>query len=89
MKNMNLCNESSGSRIALTDYKEGDMAEQKFQWNAADYAVHSSAQLSWAEELINKLKLSGSEHILDLGCGDGKISVAIAKQLPQGRGNWN
>jgi trans-aconitate 2-methyltransferase len=55
------------------------------RWNAADYAENSSAQLAWAQELIDKLALNGDEALLDIGCGDGKISARIARALPQGR----
>lgn len=43
-------------------------------WNGVDYAQNSSVQLSHAERLLNSLSLTGSESILDIGCGDGKIS---------------
>jgi trans-aconitate methyltransferase len=56
-----------------------------YSWNAEDYAQHSSAQQTWARELIAKLRLQGDERVLDLGCGDGKVTVAIAQQLPKGR----
>lgn len=61
------------------------MAGTRHQWNAADYANNSSAQLEWAQELIDKLSLNGDEALLDVGCGDGKISVQIAQALPAGR----
>ena len=54
------------------------------RWNAADYAAHSVPQLTWARELIAKLKLRGDEHILDVGCGDGKITAEIARAVPRG-----
>jgi trans-aconitate methyltransferase len=54
------------------------------KWNAADYAANSVVQQSWARELIAKLKLRGNEHILDVGCGDGKVTAEIARSLPQG-----
>lgn len=60
------------------------MVEQAFKWDATDYANHSSAQEIWAGELIAKLNLSGSEQVLDLGCGDGKISSVIAERLVTG-----
>lgn len=53
-------------------------------WNAQDYASHSSAQQKWAQELITKLQLQGHEHILDLGCGDGKVTAKLAQQVPSG-----
>lgn len=53
-------------------------------WNAADYAKNSQAQLQWAKELISKLNLQGNESLLDVGCGDGKITAALAKILQDG-----
>jgi trans-aconitate methyltransferase len=53
-------------------------------WNAQDYHQHSSEQQRWARELIAKLSLRACERILDIGCGDGKITAEIARQLPEG-----
>ncbi|AKB75292.1 Trans-aconitate 2-methyltransferase [Methanosarcina lacustris Z-7289] len=52
-------------------------------WNPELYASSSSAQKSWGLELLTKLPLTGSERILDVGCGDGKLSAEIAKKLPE------
>lgn len=38
----------------------------------------------WARELIAKLNLRGSERVLDLGCGDGKVTAEIALNLKKG-----
>jgi len=54
-------------------------------WNAEDYARHSDAQLKWAEELVRGLRLAGSEHILDIGCGDGKVTRILAEKVPYGK----
>lgn len=62
------------------------MTEQKnYAWNPADYAKNSANQYTWAKELIPKLKISGNQVLLDIGCGDGKITAEIAKCLPKGR----
>lgn len=58
--------------------------KKNYTWNAADYAIHSSAQQAWARELIAKLGLKGHETVLDLGCGDGKVTAEIAGQLTDG-----
>ncbi len=54
------------------------------KWDAADYAANSVVQQSWARELLAKLNLRGDEHILDIGCGDGKVTAEIARAVPQG-----
>ncbi|MBK9925372.1 MAG: methyltransferase domain-containing protein [Anaerolineales bacterium] len=55
-----------------------------FTWNAADYAKSSAVQQRWARELIAKMDLQGNEHLLDLGCGDGKVTAEIASVLSNG-----
>ncbi|MGH2413825.1 MAG: class I SAM-dependent methyltransferase [Microcystaceae cyanobacterium] len=55
-----------------------------YTWNALDYEKNSAAQQSWARELVAKLNLQGDERILDLGCGDGKITAEIAGYVPRG-----
>jgi len=58
---------------------------QSFKWDAGDYACHSRAQYQWARKLIKRLGLKGSETLLDLGCGDGKVTAEIAACLKSGR----
>ncbi len=60
------------------------MNSVKHKWDAKDYAENSSAQELWAQELIDKLALQGDEHLLDIGCGDGKITNSIAEKLSNG-----
>lgn len=54
------------------------------KWDAAGYAANSIVQQAWARELIAQLGLRGHEHILDVGCGDGKVSAEIARAVPGG-----
>lgn len=53
-------------------------------WQAADYAPHSGLQAAMAVEVLARLVLRGDERLLDLGCGDGKLSVQVAQRLPRG-----
>jgi trans-aconitate 2-methyltransferase len=53
-------------------------------WNADDYSRHSSQQQKWARELIAKLHLRGDEQVLDIGCGDGKVTAELASKLSRG-----
>ena len=38
----------------------------------------------WAEEAISKIRIKGNERVLDIGCGDGKITAYIASLVPEG-----
>jgi trans-aconitate methyltransferase len=54
------------------------------KWDPADYAANSTVQHGWARELIAGLSLRGDERVLDVGCGDGKITAEMAGVLPRG-----
>ena len=54
------------------------------KWNPADYERSSSAQYRWAMDLISDLKLCGGERILDIGCGDGRVTARLAGMVPDG-----
>ncbi len=54
------------------------------RWDARDYHRHSAEQQVWARELFGKLSLAGSERILDIGSGDGKVTAELASLVPSG-----
>ena len=53
-------------------------------WSGAEYARHSSLQQAMASQVLALLELRGDEHLLDIGCGDGRISARIAALVPRG-----
>ena len=55
------------------------------KWDPADYEKSSSAQYRWAMDLVSRLDLRGDERVLDIGCGDGKITAQLASRLPKGK----
>jgi trans-aconitate 2-methyltransferase len=61
------------------------MTSPSYNWNAQDYAKNSQNQFQWAQELIPKLQLQGNEALLDIGCGDGKITAELSRCLTKGK----
>ncbi|MDD5597642.1 MAG: methyltransferase domain-containing protein [Victivallaceae bacterium] len=55
-----------------------------YEFDAPKYERVSTHQKEWGNKLISELKLSGNERILDLGCGDGKLSVNLSRLVPGG-----
>jgi trans-aconitate methyltransferase len=54
------------------------------QWNAEGYHKNSLEQQKWGLELLDKIALSGNERVLDVGCGDGKLTAEIVRRVPNG-----
>lgn len=54
-------------------------------WDAATYDRVSAPQVAWAEQVLRRLALEGSETVLDAGCGSGRVTAMIADRLPRGR----
>ncbi len=56
-----------------------------YPFDGARYEAASDCQRAWGTELVGELHLSGNESILDLGCGTGVITRALADRVPRGR----
>ena len=54
------------------------------EWDAAEYSRRSGLQEAMAQEVLGLLDLKGSERVLDVGCGDGKITAEVATRVPRG-----
>ncbi|MCE5294443.1 MAG: methyltransferase domain-containing protein [Chlamydiales bacterium] len=52
--------------------------------DAKGYNKSSSMQWQWAANALQKYKWNGEERVLDLGCGDGKITNDIAETRTKG-----
>ena len=57
---------------------------KNYKWDAREYEKHSLGQQKWARELIEKISLKGTENVLDIGCGDGKVTAEISKLVRKG-----
>jgi trans-aconitate 2-methyltransferase len=54
------------------------------EWNATAYNHISTLQEVMAQQEIRRLQLTGDERVLDVGCGDGKVTARIAGLVPRG-----
>jgi trans-aconitate 2-methyltransferase len=54
------------------------------EWDASEYARISGLQEAMAEEVLSLLDLKGAKRVLDVGCGNGKVTAEIASRVPQG-----
>jgi trans-aconitate methyltransferase len=46
-------------------------------WDAADYRANSSMQLVIARQLLTRIAIPPDARVLDVGCGDGKVTALI------------
>jgi trans-aconitate 2-methyltransferase len=53
-------------------------------WSGEEYARLSGLQRSMITEAMTGLEFRGGDHVLDIGCGDGFLTGAIASLTPQG-----
>lgn len=55
------------------------------RWNAKHYKKHSDPrQFQRGLRVIQQLDWHGDEHVLDVGCGDGRLTAEIATRVPKG-----
>ncbi len=55
-----------------------------FDFDADRYRETSQHQQEWGERLLGELDLKGNERIVDLGCGDGRLTTQLADLVPDG-----
>jgi trans-aconitate 2-methyltransferase len=54
------------------------------EFDGKKYEKASAHQREWGVRLISELNLKGTEHVLDLGCGDGTVTGQLADLVPDG-----
>ena len=53
-------------------------------WDGQEYRRVNGLQQWLADRAIGELNLTGVHHVLDIGCGDGRITAEIAARIPDG-----
>jgi trans-aconitate 2-methyltransferase len=54
-------------------------------WDANSYERVAEAQFRWAKEVVAWRAWAGDEHVLDAGCGPGRVSEELLRMLPKAR----
>lgn len=55
------------------------------KWDAKFYKKQARLQEEVALRILRKIAFKGDECVLDIGCGDGKITKKIAEMVPKGK----
>lgn len=61
------------------------MDKAQIKWNSEDYRKNSSAQTQWAMELVSSIGLQPDATVLDIGCGDGRVTRELARIAHKGK----
>lgn len=71
--------------MRLSEQGQDACNESSAEWDAKDYHGQSRLQEVLADEHLGWLPLEGWERMLDVGCGDGKVTAGVAARLlPRG-----
>ncbi len=54
-------------------------------WDGARYDRLADPQARWGRTVLDRLQLTGSETVLDSGCGSGRVTEQLMRRLPSGR----
>ncbi|MFZ0218855.1 MAG: methyltransferase domain-containing protein [Candidatus Aquirickettsiella sp.] len=57
------------------------MSDKLDRWDPEEYEKNSDFQYSSAITLLKQLPIKANQKILDIGCGPGRITAAIAKRI--------
>jgi trans-aconitate 2-methyltransferase len=61
------------------------VGNQAHDWDGARYDQVADPQARWGHAVLRRLELTGSETVLDAGCGSGRVTQELLSLLPDGR----
>ena len=53
-------------------------------WDARTYDRVADPMTRWGMDTLDRLPLAGDEHVLDAGCGTGRVTESLVERLPSG-----
>lgn len=53
-------------------------------WDAPTYDRIADPMTRWGGQVLERLTLRGDEHVLDAGCGTGRVTAQLLERLPAG-----
>jgi trans-aconitate 2-methyltransferase len=56
-----------------------------FEFDGEKYKLSSSHQEEWGNQIIATMAFKDTAHVLDLGCGDGRLTQRIAELVSSGK----
>jgi trans-aconitate 2-methyltransferase len=62
-----------------------DLAGPYREWDASTYDRVSDPMTKWGSDVLARLELAGTETVLDVGCGTGRVTEMLLERLPRGR----
>jgi trans-aconitate 2-methyltransferase len=53
-----------------------------FEWNARTYDALPLPHVGWGQRVLDRMRLTGTERVLDAGCGTGRDAAALLERMP-------
>src|ERR1700681_4871791 len=53
-------------------------------WDAGSYHQVARPHAAWGATVLDRLRLTGDERVLDAGCGAGRVTAQLLERLPRG-----
>lgn len=59
----------------------GETPKHPREWDASTYHRVSTPQQAWGRRVLDRLVLRGDEHVLDTGCGTGRVTLSLLERV--------